>query len=228
MPESCTHASHSRVCEDFVIYGEMCIFARLYAFAVMKASFKFIIAALAASLLSVSASFAQGEKLTPGIYAIVDSTVTHLSYTSGVAENTSFNIIGVEVGKIRFTYKGESSGVKATGKFVMVIDPEKKGIRKTPKIYDPFIKSMTPELIMIVPLEVVRNKRVYDEGTSVLGINTEKKTRVEFQWKLIDENTWEITADMQPGEYAVVFKPAKLGTYDYSCIYGFYAEGKSE
>lgn len=71
--------------------------------------------------------------------------------------------------------QGESSEVKATGKFVMVIDPEKKGIRKTPKVYDPFIKSMTPGLIMIVPLEVAKNKRVYDEGTSVQGINTQKR-----------------------------------------------------
>ena len=107
--------------------------------------------------------------LAPGIYATVDSTVTHLSYTPGVAANTSLNVISVELGKIKFTYKGESSGVRATGKFEMVIDPEKRGIRKTPKIYDPFIKSMTSELIMIVPLEVVKNKRVYDEGMSVQG-----------------------------------------------------------
>lgn len=185
---------------------------------------KHIITVIAACLLFATASFAQGEKLAPGIYAIVDSTVTHLSYTPGVAANSGLNVIGVELGNTKFTYKGESSEVKATGKFVMVIDPEKKGIRKTPKVYDPFIKSMTPELIMIVPLEVVKKKRVYDEGTSVQGINTKKKTRVEFQWELIDENTWEITADLQPGEYAVVFKPAKLGAYDFCSIYGFYVE----
>ena len=187
---------------------------------------KNIITTIATCLLFASASFAQSDKLIPGIYAIIDSSATHLSYTPGVAANSGINVIGVEVGKIKFTYKGESSEVKSTGKFVMVIDPEKKVIRKTPKVYDPFIKSMTPELIMIVPLEVVKNKRVYDEGTSIQGINTKKKTRVEFQWELIDENTWEITADLQPGEYAVVFKPAKLGSYDFSSIYGFYVEGK--
>ena len=186
---------------------------------------KHIITVVAACFLFTLASFAQSEKLAPGIYSIVDSTVIHLSYTSGVVANSGTNLLGVELGKTKYTYKGESSEVKATGKFVLVIDPEKKVIRKTPKVYDPFIKSMTPELIMIVPLEVEKNKRVYDEGTSVQGINT-KKTRVEFQWELIDENTWEIKADLQPGEYAVVFKPAKLGAYDFRSIYGFYVEGQ--
>lgn len=187
---------------------------------------KHIITVFAACLLFASAAFAQDEKLAPGIYSVVDGTATHLSYTLGAAGSSGLNVIGVEVGKAKFSYKGESSEVKATDKLVMVIDPEKKAIRKTPKAYDPFIKSMTPELIMIVPLEVVKNKRVYDEGTSIQGINTKKKERVEFQWELIDENTYEITADFEPGEYAVIFKPAKLGAYDFSSIFGFYVEGQ--
>lgn len=187
---------------------------------------KHIITVFAACLLFAAASFAQSDNLAPGIYAVVDGTATHLSYTAGGAANSGLNVIGVEIGKSKFTYKGESSEVKATGKLVMVIDPEKKAIRKTPKAYDPFIKSMTPELIMIVPLEVVKKNRVYNEGTSIQGINTTKKTRVEFQWELIDENTYEITADFEPGEYAVIFKPAKLGAYDFSSIFGFYVEGQ--
>ncbi len=185
---------------------------------------KHIITFLVTCLAFAVTTFAQNGKLAPGIYAVIDSTVTHLPYTSGVAANSGTNVIGVELGKTKFTYKGESSGVKAAGKLVMVIDPEKKTIRQTPKVYDPFIKSMTPELIMIVPLEVVKNKRVYDEGMSIQGINTKKKTSIEFQWELVDENTWEITADLKPGEYAVVFKAAKLGAYDFSSIYGFTVE----
>lgn len=187
---------------------------------------KHIVTVIAACLLFASASFAQSEKLTPGIYAVVDSTATHLSYTLGTVASSGVNIIGVEVGNTKFNYKGETSGVKATGKFVMVIDPEKKAIRKTPKVYDPFIKSMTPELIIIVPLEVVKGKRVYDEGTSLQGINTRKKTRADFEWELIDENTYGITASLEPGEYAVIFKPAKLGSFDFGSIYGFYVEGE--
>lgn len=185
---------------------------------------KHIVTFLSVCLAFAATTFAQSEKLAPGIYAIVDSTATHLHYSLGTVLNSGFNVIGVEVGKTKFAYKGESSGVKATDKLVMVINPERKAIRQTPKVYDPFIKTMTPERILIVPLEVEGNKRIYDEGTSVQGINTKKKTRVEFQWELIDENTYEITADLQPGEYAVIFKAAKLGEYDFSAIYGFTVE----
>ena len=185
---------------------------------------KHLITILASCFAFVATTFAQSERLEPGIYAIIDSTATPLTYSNGVAANSGINIIGVEVGSTKYNYKGETSGVKATGKFIMVIDPEKKMIVKTPRKYNPFIRTMTPELIMIVPLEVANGKRVYDGGTSLQGINTKKHTRMEFQWELVDENTYEITADLMPGEYAVIFKAAKLGEYDFSSIYGFYVE----
>ncbi|MCQ2153872.1 MAG: hypothetical protein MJY44_04820 [Bacteroidales bacterium] len=178
-------------------------------------------AALAGALLVTVSASAQDERLAPGIYAVVDGTPTHLTYTPAVNVKSGINVIGVEVGNSRFDYKGETSGVTATGKFIMVIDPERKVLRKTPKIYDPFVKTMTPDLIMIVPLEVVKGKRVYDRGVSVQGIDTRKHNRMEFQWELVDENTFEITAALLPGEYAFVFKPAKMGSYDFSSIYGF-------
>ena len=185
---------------------------------------KHIVTIVAAILTFAAVAFAQDEKLTSGIYAVVDSTATHLTYTSGIAANSGINVIGVEVGKTKFSYKGETSGVKSNGKLLMVIDPEKKAIVKTPKKYNPFIRTMTPEMIMIVPLDVAKGKRIYDEGTSLQGIRTKKHTRVEFQWELVDENTYEITFDAVPGEYAIVFKPAKMGTYDFSSIYGFSVE----
>ncbi len=182
---------------------------------------KRIISLIAACLFISAAVFAQDEKLAPGIYSIVDDIATHLTYTPGMQSNTGFNVIGVEIGNSKSSYKGETAGVQVTDKIVMVIDPGKKAIIKTPKKYDPFIKSMTPDLIMIVPLEVNKNKRVYNAGTSVQGFNTKKHTRVEFEWQLIDENTFEITGNFEPGEYGIYFKPAKLGDYDWSSIYGF-------
>ena len=176
---------------------------------------------LAVCLAISSTLFAQDEKLAPGIYSIVDGTATSLHYSPGISHNSGVNVIGVEIGKTSVTFKGETAGVTVTDKIVMVIDPEKKAIIRTPKRYDAFIKSMTPDLILIVPLQVAKNKRIYDGGTSLQGFNTNKLPRVEFEWELIDENTFEIRADFQPGEYAVVFKPAKLGAYDFSGIYGF-------
>lgn len=185
---------------------------------------KHIITIVAACLAISATTFAQNEKLSPGIYAIVDDNATHLTYSKSISSHSGINIIGVEVGKNKYTYKGNSSEVKATGKLIMVIDPEKRSIVMTPKKYDPFIKTMKPELINIVPLNVEKNKRIYDEGTSVQGINTKKHTKLEFQSELVDENTYEITFDAPPGEYAVVFKATKLGVYDFSAIYGFYVE----
>lgn len=179
-----------------------------------------------AILMFAATAFAQGEKLEPGIYSIIDSSATHLKYTPGIASNSGFNVVGIEVGDAKYKFKGATSGVKVTDRIRLVIDPQKKVIRKTPKVYEPFIKSMTPELLIIVPLDVVKDKRIYDEGTSVEGFRTKKHTRVEFEWELTDENTYDITADFEPGEYAVIFKPARLGAYDFCSIYGFYVEEK--
>lgn len=189
---------------------------------------KRIITIIAACCAFALTALAQDEKLDPGIYAIVDNEATHLAYTNGITSNSGLNVVGIEVGKTKVSYKGETSGVKATGKFIMVIDPERKMIRKTPKLYDPFIKTMTPDMMMIIPLEVAKGKRIYDGGTSLEGINTKKQTRVSFEWELVDENTFEITADLTPGEYAFIFKPAKLGPYDFSSIYGFFVAGEEE
>lgn len=174
--------------------------------------------------IMIAAAFCAGaqETLAPGIYALVDSTYTSLSYTNGGTTNSSTNILGIEVGKRKETYKGETSGVQCTGTLVMVIDPEKKVIKKTLKGYDPFIKTMNPNLITIVPLSVEKNRRVYDEGKSLMGINTEKKERVDFEWEQLDDVTFKINFTAAPGEYAVVFKATKVDIYDFNSIYGFY------
>lgn len=184
----------------------------------MKRLFITVIAAFAMAL----AASAQEAKLAPGIYAVVGEEVTHLTYTNGTAISSGTNLLGFELGNHKYKYKGATSGVQATNKLVMVINPEKKGITKTPKKYDPFIKSMTPANIIIIPLDVDKDKRIYDEGTLVEGINTTRKARMDFEWEMVDENTFEIVGDFAPGEYAVVFKPSKLGELDFTSIYGFF------
>lgn len=165
-------------------------------------------------------------KLEPGIYAVANGVKTPLPYTNGITSNTSTNIVGVSIGTRKYNYKGETAGVQAKDTLIMVINPEQKNIKRTPKKYEPFIATMTPDLIRIVPLEVRKNKRVFDEGLLVAGINTEKKNFVPFEWELVDENTFQITAKMEPGEYAVIFQPTKLGNYDVSGIFGFCVAGE--
>lgn len=161
------------------------------------------------------------DALEPGIYAVVDGTYTSLEFAPGINSKSTTNIVGIEIGKSSSSYKGETSGVMCTGCLVMVINPEKKVIKRTPKSYDPFIKTMSPELIGIVPLAVQKNKRTYDAGKSIMGINAEKRDRVDFEWEQIDDVTYKINFQAAPGEYAVVFKGAKLGDFDFSSIFGF-------
>lgn len=184
---------------------------------------KRIIVLLAICLGFTAVSSAQDDtKPEPGIYAVVNGVKTLLPYTNGVTANTSTNIVGIGIGNRKYTYKGETAGVQAKDTLIMVINPEQKNIKRTPKVYEPFIATMNPNSILIVPLEVKKGKRSFNEGLLVAGIQTEKKTFVSFDWELVDENTFQITAQgMKPGEYGVVFKPAKLGSYDLSAIFGF-------
>lgn len=179
-----------------------------------------IISTIAIAFIATLFANAQ-DRLEPGIYAVADSCYTSLSFSAGINKSSSTNIFGVEVGDSGSSYKGETSGVNCTGCLVMVIDPDKKVIKRTLKSYEPFIKTMTPDLIMIVPLTVEKNKRTYNAGKSVMGIKTEKKERVPFEWEQIDDVTFRINFEAAPGEYAVVFKAAKLGDYDFASIYGF-------
>lgn len=175
------------------------------------------------SVLALSfAASAQNDNLDPGIYSIIDGTATHLVYTNGAAISSSNNLLGLEIGDTKFKYKGETGEVEVKDKIVMVINPTKKVIKKTTKQYDPFVKNMTPANIIIVPLEIVDGKRMYDSGRTVEGINTVRKERIEFEWEMVEDNTFEITADFEPGEYAVIFRPSKLGEFDFTGIYGFY------
>ncbi|MBQ0150050.1 MAG: hypothetical protein KBT08_05470 [Bacteroidales bacterium] len=186
----------------------------------MKRIISTILSVLAFSLVCS----AQSENLTPGIYSIIDGNATHLTYANGAAISSSNNLLGVEIGNTKFKYKGETAEVKVVDKIVMVINPDKKVIKKTTKEYDPFIKSMTPANIIIVPLEVVDGKRIYNGGRTIEGINTVRKERIDFEWEMVADNTFEITANFEPGEYAIIFRPAKLGEFDFTSIYGFYVE----
>ena len=75
--------------------------------------------------------------------------------------------------------------------------------------------------MIIVPLGVEKNRRVYDCGSTLNGFNTQKLDRVEFLWEQISDNSFLIEAEMVPGEYAIVFKPAKLGEFNFNTVFDF-------
>lgn len=182
----------------------------------------FALVAAATSVFFAGNSYAQTDEREPGLYAIVGEESVPLAYTNGTVHSSSTGILGVEFGKKYCTYKGASSGVVASSTFVMVIDPEKKAITRSMKAYNPFIKTMTPNNVLVLPLSVDKDKRVFEEGKSIAGINISVKDRMDFEWEQISDNSFEIRVlNLIPGEYGFVFRPAKLGEFDYSGLLGF-------
>ncbi len=173
---------------------------------------------LAAACVS---AFAQMDEHEPGLYAINGEEATLLTPQNASQSSSSNNILGVEIGKSKLNYKGITSDTIASGKFLLVIDPERKNIKQTLKEYNVFVASMTPANMIIVPLTVEKNKRIYDRGTTINGINTQTKDRVEFLWEQVSDNSFMIDAELAPGEYAIVFKPAKLGEFNFNTVFDF-------
>lgn len=178
---------------------------------------------LAAILLVSFTLSAQNDPREPGLYAIIGDESVPLAYQGGVASDSGTSFLGIiEVGQKKYTFKGASSDMPAGNTFVMVCDLERKHITRSLKKYDVFVESMTPDNIVVIPLEVQKNKRVFDEGTSVNGFNTEKKTSMKFEWEKLYDNSFLITVpDLTPGEYGFAFKPAKFGQFDFTAIFGF-------
>lgn len=190
-----------------------------------------IIAVLALFVIPVK-SFAQLDERAPGIYTVVGEESIPLPYIYGMESGSSVGIGIVSIGSAKFTYKGATSGVNASDTFVLVIDPEKKTGSASPKKFDMFLKTMTPEDMMFLPLTTNEKKqrREYDTGTGVgigigpvgIGTNTENKERNGFEWEMISDNSFKIkVSDLAPGEYGIIFRQTKIGQFMYNNLFGF-------
>lgn len=182
---------------------------------------KNVLSCLVLALCSVLA-VAQNDTLEPGLYAINNGEPVVMSAINGANSKTSAGILGVEIEKKEIEFKGVTSPIKTDGEFIMVCNMNKKNITRTIKKYDLFVQSMTPDNMLIVPLQVVKNKkRVYYAGKSVNGINTTVKEFYDFTWERITDNSFSIRCNLEPGEYGIVFREAKHGPYNYDTIFDF-------
>ena len=172
--------------------------------------------------LSCIAAIAQNDEHEPGIYAVCGDEYVPLTFTRGYTSTSATGILGMEVEKSKIMFKESTSDTKAYGKFVLVCDMSKKAITKGIKKCDVFVKSMTPANMLIVPLQVFKDKkRSYFQGKSVNGINTTRREFFEFTWEMITDNSYEINCNLEPGEYGIVFRDAKLAPYDFTTIFDF-------
>ena len=182
-----------------------------------------MISCLAMVICSMLA-FAQNDERIPGLYAVIGDESIPLTQISSSTSTSTVGILGVEVQKQKKVYKGVTSDtvIPQNAKFVMVCDMNKKAITQTLKKYDVFISKVNPDNLIIVPLSVEKGKnRIYDAGTKLDGINTTKLGRMDFIWEQITDNSYLIEADLEPGEYAIVFKPAALGAYEFGTVFDF-------
>ena len=167
-------------------------------------------------------SSAQMDDREPGLYAMIDGESVPLVYHSGIASTTKRTLLGLEVDKSKYEYKGATSGIVASDTFVLVINPEKKNIIKTLRKYDIFVRGITPDNLAVVALEVKNGKkRIYDEGTVVGGIAGQTRERAPMEWEMISDNSYRIKVDLAPGEYAFVCRATKLAPFDFTAIYDF-------
>lgn len=189
---------------------------------------RIIISALASALLCLNLS-AQNESLEHGLYAICDGTPVEMQAIGGITHTSSKSILGIELGNKKYEYKGATSKIQASGEFLMVCDSTKAFVVKPGKSYNPCVKSITPDNIIIVPLEVVKNKsRVYEAGKSINGFNTTQKERVDFSWEQVEDRTYHIICDPEPGEYCIAFRLTTLGEYDFTRVFDFTIPAKEE
>jgi len=176
------------------------------------------LAALTALLLFPVGMSAQMDERAPGIYTIIGEQSILLKQAFGGTTSGEVSVVGLDVSNQVFRYRGETSGVNASGIFVLVVNPKEK------KSTDPFYKNMTPSDMIAVPLSVNHEtgRREYDAGKTIEGYNVDKKIKLDFDWKRISDNSFEITVPgMTPGEYAFVFRSGKLCPFNYSRIICF-------
>lgn len=178
-------------------------------------------AALEAELFGAEAA-APALPTEPGLYTLVDGQYVALTVQRGIEQQgttTIYSVLSFEKDKV--SYSGETSDTPTTGEFVMVIDPNKRGISLTPKKYDVFIKSMTPNLMTAIQLTPGKGKRCFEVGRYINGFPIEEAESVGFSWERLDDVTFLIHAQFVPGEYAFIFKPAKFGQWEMHAIYDF-------
>lgn len=181
---------------------------------------------IALAMIMTLAANAQNDTREPGLYYVDGDNSTPLTHINAITKNTGTQLLGViDIGHQKQSYKGLTSDTQCTkAEFVLVIDPSLKGAKMTPKKYNPFIKTMTPELMALLPLTLEKKNRAYDEGRTLNGFRMKTNNSIEFEYEQITDNSWMITAELPAGEYIWAFKVAKHGSFNLASVFDFTIE----
>ncbi len=141
--------------------------------------------------------FAQYDERESGLYAIVGNESKPLSLLDGM-------LYTVDKSQVTILYDGETAGVVAADTFVLVV-----GHDKLFYFNDPFIESLTPDELIILPLKVNKRKhRMECQPGRVSEIGNFGLVRVnrgiDFRWNRITDNSFGIkVTGLTPGEYEI-------------------------
>lgn len=177
-------------------------------------------------------ALAQIDERNPGIYAVVDGTSTPLAFQFSVGSGRPYygkyngeDASVLEPGIGGFRYKGVCSGVLATDTLVLVVDLEKESGSAAPGKFDYFVKDMTPDSMVILPLKTNVNKqrREFEDGIIIKAFcNGNESGGVPFGWSRISDNSFRINMpDLAPREYGVFFRTDNLYTFLLHYLFGF-------
>jgi len=179
---------------------------------------------IAALLLCQAVSSAQTTKIGPGIYTLVGGTPIPLKFSYSSTSVKGENMMGVELAYQTYRFKGETSGVEASDTFLLAINPKLREVVKKFKEYNPFIKTMRPTKLIIVPLSVDHQMqcREYYPGMKLEGMNVQDRKEMKFDWEEVNDNIYMLKVHgLKPGEYAFIFNPIKILGPDFTAIFGF-------
>lgn len=151
----------------------------------------------------VSGSAQQKDKLEPGLYSVTGDGIKAMERQSAISVTSAPDTDMLLEQK--FVYKGSEGINKADGNFLLVCDPGKKNPVVTLKKFNIFTKKLTPEDMMIIPLTPQKNKRIYDCRKLRARKGKIEWLKFDFTWEETSECTYSISADLAPGEYAIVF-----------------------
>ena len=162
------------------------------------------------------------QNLAPGLYIEQADGYVLMSYEKGVSITDEDLEDEIQEAFKQYSYKGKTSANVATGSFILVRDPKQKSIVEKAKKYYPFVKTMTPDNIMLVPLKVKKRNRIF-EGLGRKEFVRAKKSRATFDWEQLSDNIFHLTLydDTPAGEYAFVFRLNNIAQYYFTSVHSF-------
>jgi len=145
----------------------------------------------------------QAEERAPGFYAVVDGEYIALDYSP---YSVKVDFYRDEI----YRYKGETSSVRATDRFVIVTEPKKSS-------------SINPKNIRLIHLK--SNAGSHSREFSTFNCNRlslAPKQSIDFEWTKISDNSFEIKIPrLRAGEYGFISRPSAMMFFNYTKMFGF-------